>query len=176
MLFSADWYPTDATTGWKLQGAEVILDDPVLPKIQEFKNNTGAYLSMHAPMLVAIGSKKPGVRFMSTETIVKHLTIMRQIQPGVTNRIVVHAANYSERTPEEVWEVQRKTLWSLWYKMRDAGLLDSSLICLENLGKLSLQNIQEFLVSLLCSKNLVCVFRRSRNGLRPGSCPLCKPE
>lgn len=137
MLFSADWYPTDATTGWKLQGAEVILDDPVLPKIQEFKNNTGAYLSMHAPMLVAIGSKKPGVRFMSTETIVRHLTIMRQIQPGVTNRIVVHAANYSERTPEEVWEVQRKTLWSLWYKMRDAGLLDSSLICLENLGKLS---------------------------------------
>ena len=103
MLFSADWYPTDATTGWKLQGAEVILDDPVLPKIQEFKNNTGAYLSMHAPMLVAIGSKKPGVRFMSTETIVRHLTIMRQIQPGVTNRIVVHAANYSERTPEEVW-------------------------------------------------------------------------
>lgn len=137
MIFSADWYPTYPTTGWKLHGAEVILEEPVIPKIQELKNNTGIYLSMHAPMLVAIGSKKPGVRFMSTETIVKHLKMMQKIQPGVTNRIVVHAANYSERTPEEVYEVQRKTLWSLWYKMKDARLLDNSLICLENLGKLS---------------------------------------
>lgn len=137
MLFSADWYPTDATEGWKLNGAEVILDEPLIPKIQELKNNTGVYLSMHSPMSVAIGSKKPGVRYMSTETVVKHLKIMKTIQPGVTNRIVVHAANYSERTPDEVYEIQRKTLWSLWYKMRDAGLIDNSLICLENLGKLS---------------------------------------
>ena len=41
MIFSADWYPTDATIGWELQGAEVILDEPVIPKIQEFKANTG---------------------------------------------------------------------------------------------------------------------------------------
>lgn len=150
MIFSADWYPTDATTGWELQGAEVILDEPVIPKIQEFKANTGAYLSMHSPMLVAIGSKKPGVRFMSTETICKHLKIMRTIQPGVTNRIVVHAANYSERTADEVYEVQRKTLWSLWYKMRDNGLLDNSLICIENLGKLSqVGTIEE--ICQLCS-------------------------
>lgn len=57
MIFSADWYPTDATEGWKLQGAEVILEDAVVPKIRELKNNTGIYLSMHAPMSVAIGSK-----------------------------------------------------------------------------------------------------------------------
>ena len=137
MIFSADWYPTDATEGWKLQGAEVILEDAVVPKIRELKNNTGIYLSMHAPMSVAIGSKKPGVRFMSTETICKHLKTMREIQPGITNRIVVHAANFSERSEEEVYEIQRKTLWSLWYKMRDLGLLDNSLICLENLGKIS---------------------------------------
>jgi len=137
MLFSADWYPTDATSGWKLPGAEIIIEDALLPKIQEFKNNTGVYLSMHAPMLVAIGSKKPNIRYMSTETIVRHLKIMKQIQPNTTNRIVVHAANFSERTPEEVYEVQRKTLWSLWFKMKDAGLLDSSLICIENLGKIS---------------------------------------
>lgn len=137
MLFSADWYPTDATSGWKLPGAEIIIEDALLPKIQEFKTNTGVYLSMHSPMLVAIGSKKPNVRYMSTETIVRHLKIMKQIQPNTTNRIVVHAANFSERTPEEVYEVQRKTLWSLWFKMKDAGLLDNSLICLENLGKLS---------------------------------------
>lgn len=137
MLFSADWYPTDATSGWKLPGAEIIIEDALLPKIQEFKNNTGVYLSMHSPMLVAIGSKKPNIRYMSTETIVRHLKIMKQIQPNTTNRIVVHAANFSERTPEEVYEIQRKTLWSLWFKMKDAGLLDNSLICLENLGKLS---------------------------------------
>jgi deoxyribonuclease-4 len=136
MIFSADWYPTDPTTGWQL-GAEVILDSPVIPKIRELKANTGTYLSMHSPMTVSIGSTKPGVRFMSTETICRHLTAMRDIQPGVTNRIVVHAANISDRTPEEVYEVQRKTLWSLWYKMRDAGLLDNSLICLENLGKIN---------------------------------------
>lgn len=137
MLFSADWYPTDATTGWKLPGAEIIIEQGLIPKIQEFKANTGVYLSLHSPMLVAIGSKKGNVRFMSTETIVSHLKILRSIQPNVTNRIVVHAANFSERTPEEVYEVQRKTLWSLWFKLKDAGLLDSSLICLENLGKIS---------------------------------------
>lgn len=137
MIFSADWYSTDATTGWDLQGAEVILDAPVLPKISELKANTGVYLSLHSPMSVAIGSKKPGVRFMSTEIVCKHLETLRQIQPNTTNRIVVHAANYSERTPEETYEVQRKTLWSLWFKMRDKGLLDNSLICIENLGKIS---------------------------------------
>lgn len=137
MLFSADWYPTDATTGWKLEGAEIILDDPLINKITEFKQNTGVYLTLHSPMSVAIGSKKPGVRFMSTEIICKHLSILRGLQPGVTNRIVVHAANFSERTPEEVYEIQRKTLWSLWYKMREKGLLDSSLICIENLGKIN---------------------------------------
>lgn len=137
MLFSADWYPTDATTGWKLPGAEIIIEQGLIPKIQEFKANTGVYLSLHSPMLVAIGSKKGNVRFMSTEIIVSHLKILRSIQPNVTNRIVVHAANFSERTPEEVYEVQRKTLWSLWFKLKDAGLLDSSLICLENLGKIS---------------------------------------
>lgn len=137
MIFSGDWYPTNQTIGWELEGAEVILDKPYLDKIREFKNNTGVYLSMHAPMSVAIGSKKPGVRFMSTEIICTHLKEMRKIQPGMSNRIVVHAANYSDRTPDEVYEVQRKTLWSLWYKMRDLGLLDNSLICLENLGKLS---------------------------------------
>lgn len=137
MIFSADWYSTDATTGWKLDGAEIILDEALLNKIREFKMNTGVYLTLHSPMSVAIGSKKPGVRFMSTEIICNHLSLLRQIQPGVTNRIVVHAANFSERTPEEVYEVQRKTLWSLWYKMRDKGLLDSCLICIENLGKIS---------------------------------------
>lgn len=137
MIFSADWYPTDATSGWKLQGAEVILEDNIIRKVTEFKQNTGVMLSMHAPMSVSIGSKKPGVRFMSTETICKHLVHMREIQPGAANRIVVHAANFSERSAEEVFEVQRKTLWSLWYKMRDLHLLDNSLICLENLGKIS---------------------------------------
>lgn len=137
MIFSADWYPTDATTGWKLDGAEIIIDDALLNKIREFKANTGVYLTLHSPMSVAIGSKKPGVRFMSTEIICNHLSLLKQIQPNVTSRIVVHAANFSERTPEEVYEVQRKTLWSLWYKMRDKGLLDSCLICIENLGKIS---------------------------------------
>lgn len=137
MVFSADWYPTDATSGWKLPGAEVIIEEPIIPKIQEFKDNTGVFLTMHSPMVVAIGSKKPGVRFMSTELVIRHLKTMQKIQPGVTNRIVVHAANFSERTPEEVYEVQRKTLWSLWFKMKDAHLLDNSLICLENLGKIN---------------------------------------
>lgn len=137
MVFSADWYPTDATTGWKLDGAEIIFDDALVNKIKEFKENTGVYLTLHSPMSVAIGSKKPGVRFMSTDIVCRHLEALRQIQPGVTNRIVVHAANFSERTPDEVYEVQRKTLWSLWFKMRDRGLLDNSLICIENLGKIS---------------------------------------
>lgn len=137
MIFSADWYPTDATTGWELGGAEVILESPVIPKIRELKENTGVYLSMHSPMTVSIGSTKPGVRFMSTETICRHLAAMRDIQPGVTNRIVVHAANISDRSDADVYEVQRKTLWSLWFKMRDAGLLDNSLICIENLGKIN---------------------------------------
>lgn len=137
MIFSADWYPTDATTGWKLDGAEIIYDDALVNKIQEFKSNTGVYLTLHSPMSVAIGSKKPGVRFMSTEIICTHLLALRRIQPNVTNRIVVHAANISERTSEEVYEVQRKTLWSLWYKMREKGLIDNSLICIENLGKIS---------------------------------------
>ena len=137
MIFSADWYPEYATTGWELQGAEVILESAVIPKIRELKENTGVYLSMHSPMTVSIGSTKPGVRFMSTETVCKHLKAMQDIQPGVTNRIVVHAANISDRTPEEVYEVQRKTLWSLWFKMKEKGLLDNSLICLENLGKIN---------------------------------------
>lgn len=137
MIFSADWYPTDATEGWKLQGAEVILEAAVVPKIRELKNNTGIYLSMHAPMSVAIGSKKPGVRFMSTEIVCKHLQFMKELQPSVTNRIVVHAASYSSRQPDEVYEIERKTLWSLWYKMKERGLLDNSLICIENLGKIN---------------------------------------
>ena len=57
MIFSADWYPTDATTGWKLDGAEIIFEDALVNKIQEFKNNTGVYLTLHSPMSVAIGSK-----------------------------------------------------------------------------------------------------------------------
>lgn len=137
MIFSADWYPENATTGWELPGAEVILDTPVLPRIAELKTNTGVYLSLHSPMTVVIGSKKSGTRFMSTETICEHLELIRQLQPNATNRIVVHAASYSGRTPEETYEVQRKTLWSLWFKMRDKGLLDNSLICIENLGKVN---------------------------------------
>lgn len=137
MLFSADWYPTYATSGWRLPGAEVILDGPVIGKIKELKENTGVYLTMHSPMTVSIGSVKSGVRFMSTEIVCRHLRAMRDIQPGVTNRIVVHAANISDRSAEDVYEVQRKTLWSLWFKMRDQGLLDNSLICIENLGKVN---------------------------------------
>lgn len=137
MFFSADWYPTDATFGWKLPGAEIIYDESFKNKIQEFHANTGVYLTLHSPMSVAIGSKKPGVRFMSTETICQHLYKIRQLQPNVTNRIVVHAASYSGRYPEEVHEIQRKTLWSLWYKMREKNLLDNSLICIENLGKVN---------------------------------------
>lgn len=137
MIFSADWYSTGPTSGWDLPGAEIMLEDGLLDKIQEFKNNTGVYLSVHSPMSVNIGSQKPGVRFMSTEIICTQLRQMRVIQPNTNNRIVIHAANFSNRSPEEVYEIQRKTLWSLWYKMRDAGLLDNSLICIENLGKIN---------------------------------------
>jgi deoxyribonuclease-4 len=137
MIFSADWYPNGPTDVWKLGGAEVILETEYLDRIRELKQNTGIFLSMHSPMSVAIGSKKPGVRFMSTETVCKHLEFMKELQPGATNRIVVHAASYSDRTPEDVYEIQRKTLWSLWYKMKERGLLDNSLICIENLGKIN---------------------------------------
>lgn len=137
MIFSADWYPDGPTDIWKLGGAEVIVENEYMNRIRELKQNTGVFLSMHSPMSVAIGSKKAGVRFMSTETVCKNLEFMRELQPDVTNRIVVHAASFSDRTLEEVYEIQRKTLWSLWFKMKERGLLDNSLICLENLGKIN---------------------------------------
>lgn len=136
MIFSASWYPTMSLANWKLQGAEIIIDKPLL-HIYEKMVAAGILISAHSPMNVAIGSKKPGVRFLSTDTICDNLKTLHQIQPGIPSRIVVHAANFSDRTPEEVYEIQRKTLWSLYYKMKEKHLLDNSLICIENLGKVN---------------------------------------
>lgn len=136
MLFSASWYPGTNLSGWKLPGAEIIIEKSMI-KTYEQMVSSGIFLSAHSPMQVAIGSKKPGIRFLSTELICDHVSVLRQLQPGKPAHIVVHAANSSDRTPEEVWEVQRKTLWSLWYKLKERRLLDTALICIENLGKLS---------------------------------------
>lgn len=137
MIFSADLYETDFDREWKLPGAEVILSETTWRGICSFKERTGTFLTLHSPMSVSIGSTKGGVRFRSTDIVCEHLTELKKIQPNETSRIVVHAANYSDRSVEEVWEVQRKTLWSLWFKMKERGLLDNSLICIENLGKVS---------------------------------------
>lgn len=136
MIFSAGYYPHMATSAWQLPGAEVILDKEHLTKYRELANR-GVFLTAHSPMTVSIGSTKKGVRFLSTNQICEHLQLLHEIQPQQPARIVVHAANFSGRTPGEVYEVQRKTLWSLWYKMKDAHLLDSSLVCIENLGKIN---------------------------------------
>ena len=136
MIFSADYYPGEPLDNWKLPGAEVIIDK-AQRRVYEAMVGHGIYISAHSPMAVAIGSVKKNVRFLSTEIICEHLKILKELQPTKTNHIVVHAANFTNRSPEEVYEVQRKTLWSLWYKMKERGLLDNSLICIENLGKLS---------------------------------------
>lgn len=136
MIFSADWYPNISLSNWKLQGAEIILEKPLIPVYKKMAD-AGIFLSVHSPMSVNIGSTKSNVRYMSTEVICEQLILMKEIQPNQISRIVVHVANISGRTKEEVWEVQRKTLWSLWFKMKERGLLDSSLICLENLGKIN---------------------------------------
>lgn len=136
MIFSASWYPTLSLSDWRLDGAEIILDKPLIPVYEQMVDR-GIFLSMHSPMSVSIGSVKGNIRYRSTEIICEHLSLMRKIQPAVESRIVVHAANFSGRDSKEVYEVQRKTLWSLWFKMRERGLLDSCLICLENLGKIN---------------------------------------
>lgn len=136
MTFSACWYPTQHLDNWKLDGAEIIIEKPLIPVYEKMVEH-GLFLTVHSPMSVVIGSVKKSVRFMSTETICEQLKMLRQIQPDKTARIVVHAANFSDRTSGEVWAVQRKTLWSLYYKMRERGLLDNSLICIENLGKIN---------------------------------------
>lgn len=135
-IFSADFYPHHIPSSWDLPGAEVVIDKKNLEPYRELVAK-GVYLSAHSPMSVAIGSIKKNVRYMSTETICEHLKILKELQPNTSNRIVVHAANFSERSPADVYEVQRKTLWSLWFKMKERGLLDNSLICIENLGKLN---------------------------------------
>lgn len=136
MIFSADYYPGTPLTNWKLPGAEIIIDKKLIDTYKQMVEH-GIYLSAHSPMSVSIGSVKKGVRYLSTETICEHLTILKELQPNQNNHIVVHAANFSDRSPAEVYDVQRKTLWSLWYKMKERGLLDSSLICIENLGKVN---------------------------------------
>ena len=136
MLFSASWYPESSLDKWCLPGAEIIIE-PSMTSIYQKMVDSGIFLTAHSPMQVAIGSKKSGVRFLSTDLICKHLEILKQLQPGKPAHIVVHAANFSDRSAEEVWEVQRRTLWSLWYKMKERHLLDVALICIENLGKIS---------------------------------------
>lgn len=136
MIFSADYYPGTPLINWKLPGAEIIIDKKLRDTYEQMVAH-GIYLSAHSPMSVAIGSVKKGVRYLSTETICENLELLKALQPSEHNHIVVHAANFSNRTAEEVYEVQRKTLWSLWYKMKERGLLDNSLICIENLGKLN---------------------------------------
>ena len=136
MLFSADWYPGIPLNDWKLPGAEVILSAELMPVFQKMVEH-GIFLTLHSPMQVQIGSKKGNVRFMSTDVICGHLKELKKIQPNSQSRIVVHAASFSDRTPDEVYEIQRKTLWSLWYKMKEKGLLDNTVICIENLGKIN---------------------------------------
>lgn len=136
MLFSASWYPGTPLNDWKLPGAEIIIEKSLISTYQRMVE-AGIFLSAHSPMQVSIGSKKPGVRFLSTELVCEHVRILKEIQPNKPVHIVVHAANFSERTPEEVWEVQRKTLWSLWYKLKEQRLLDVACICIENLGKIN---------------------------------------
>lgn len=136
MKFSACWYPTQNLSNWKLDGAEIMLEKHLIPVYEKMVEH-GLFLSVHSPMSVIIGSVKNQVRYMSTETICDQLKILNEIQPNELSRIVVHAASFSGRTPEEVWEVQRKTLWSLYYKMKERGLLNTSLICIENLGKVN---------------------------------------
>lgn len=146
-LFSADFYTQQDPRSWKLPGAEVIIDKHDLDPYRELVA-MGITLSAHSPMSVAIGSTRKGVRYMSTETVCEHLAILKELQPGKVNHIVVHAANYSDRTPEEVYEIQRKTLWSLWFKMKERHLLDTSLICIENLGKLNQVGSVEDIIQL----------------------------
>lgn len=148
MIFSADWYPELPLYNWKL-GAEIIIDKPLLPTYKRMVE-AGIFISVHSPMNVIIGSTKGNVRYMSTEIVCNHLKLLKEIQPNVTSRIVVHAASYSDRTAEEVWEVQRKTLWSLFFKMKERGLLDNSLICIENLGKVNQVGTVEEIINL-CS-------------------------
>jgi deoxyribonuclease-4 len=136
MIFSASWFPEMSIKDWGLQGAEVIIEKPLLPALEVLVGE-GILISAHSPMNVQIGSVKPGVRYLSTDIICKNLQQLHQLQPGKTARVVVHAASFSGRTSEEVHEVQRKSLWSLWYKMKEKHLLDNSLICIENLGKIA---------------------------------------
>lgn len=136
MKFSACWYPTQNLSDWRLDGAEIIIEKSLIP-IYEKMVEHGLFLTVHSPMNVIIGSVKKSVRYMSTETICEQLEILHRVQPNQPARIVVHAANFSDRTPEEVWEVQRKTLWSLYYKMKERNLLNDSFICIENLGKVN---------------------------------------
>lgn len=136
MIFSADWYPGVSLFDWKLPGAEIIIDKRLFDIYYQMVEKN-IYLTLHSPMSVSIGSKKSNIRYLSTNTICDNLEYLRKLQPNSTARIVVHAANFSDRTPEEIWEVQRKTLWSLWFKMKERRLLDSCLICIENLGKIS---------------------------------------
>jgi len=135
MIFSADWYPEMPLNHWKL-GAEIIIDKPLLPTYKKMVE-AGIFISVHSPMNVSIGSTKGNVRYMSTDIICNQLQLLHEIQPNAASRIVVHAANYSDRKKAAVYEVQRKTLWSLYFKMKERNLLNGSLICLENLGKIS---------------------------------------
>lgn len=147
MIFSADYYPGQDLSNWKLPGAEIIIEKIHIPLYARMVEH-GIHLSAHAPMMVAIGSVKSQVRYRSTDIVCENLQVLKQLQPNARNRIVVHAANFTGRTPEEVYEVQRKTLWSLWFKMKERHLLDNSLICIENLGKISQIGTVEDIIKL----------------------------
>jgi deoxyribonuclease-4 len=149
MIFSASWFPEMSLIDWGLQGAEVIVEKPLLPVFEKMAGE-GILISAHSPMNVQIGSAKAGVRYLSTNIICDNLEAIRKVQPDKTARIVVHAASFSGRTPEEVYEIQRKTLWSLWYKMKERHLIDDCLICIENLGKVSQVGELEDIIKL-CS-------------------------
>lgn len=155
MVFSADYYLGAPLHNWKLQGAEIIIDKKQTDLYRKMVEHE-IYLTAHSPMSVSIGSVKKNVRFLSTETVCEHLEILHTIQPSATARIVVHAANYTDRTEAEVYEVQRKTLWSLWYKMRERHLLDNSLVCIENLGKINqVGTVEEIIVLCKLTDNFI---------------------
>ena len=61
MTFSACWYPTQHLDSWKLDGAEIIIEKPLIPVYEKMVEH-GLFLTVHSPMSVVIGSVKKSVR------------------------------------------------------------------------------------------------------------------